>query len=117
MKLVEKAFEVSLYALLYLYLYQIILFFIFKHIFIVIALAKGDSLQDLVYLGLVGICDPPKPFVRESIEQLYNCGVKVKLVTGDAQETAVAIGRWYIILLKIKIKNILIFYPYFKILL
>ncbi|KAL4113218.1 hypothetical protein QTP88_016882 [Uroleucon formosanum] len=58
----------------------------------VIALAKGDSLQDLVYLGLVGICDPPKPFVRESIEQLYNCGVKVKLVTGDAQETAVAIG-------------------------
>lgn len=63
-----------------------------KHISIVIALAKGDSLQDLVYLGLVGICDPPKPFVRESIEQLYNCGVKVKLVTGDAQETAVAIG-------------------------
>lgn len=45
-----------------------------------------------MYLGLVGICDPPKPFVRESIEQLYNCGVKVKLVTGDAQETAVAIG-------------------------
>lgn len=45
-----------------------------------------------MYLGLVGICDPPKPFVRESIEQLFNCGVKVKLVTGDAQETAVAIG-------------------------
>ncbi|XP_050431382.1 calcium-transporting ATPase type 2C member 1 isoform X2 [Adelges cooleyi] len=58
----------------------------------VIALAKGDSLQDLVYLGLVGICDPPKPLVRESIEHLFNCGIKVKLVTGDAQETAVAIG-------------------------
>ncbi|XP_050523853.1 calcium-transporting ATPase type 2C member 1 isoform X1 [Daktulosphaira vitifoliae] len=58
----------------------------------VIALARGHSLQDLVYLGLVGICDPPKPFVRESIEHLFNCGIKVKLVTGDAQETAVAIG-------------------------
>jgi len=46
-----------------------------------------------VYLGIVGICDPPKPFVRESIEQLFICGVKVKLVTGDAQETAVAIGK------------------------
>jgi len=50
-------------------------------------------------LGLVGICDPPKPFVRESIEQLYNCGVKVKLVTGDAQETAVAIGMLHLALL------------------
>jgi len=65
---------------------------LFLRIYLVIALAKGGSLQDLVYLGLVGICDPPKPFVRESIEQLFNCGVKVKLVTGDAQETAVAIG-------------------------
>jgi len=57
----------------------------------------------LVYLGLVGICDPPKPFVRESIEQLYTCGVKVKLVTGDAQETAVAIGTKHTIIL---LKNI-----------
>jgi Ca2+-transporting ATPase len=49
-------------------------------------------LQDLAYCGIVGICDPPRPFVREAIQTLIQGGVKVKLVTGDAQETAVAIG-------------------------
>ncbi|XP_076621461.1 secretory pathway calcium atpase [Colletes latitarsis] len=58
----------------------------------VIGLARGTSLQDLVYVGLVGICDPPRPHVRESIATLVNSGVKVKMVTGDAKETAAAIA-------------------------
>lgn len=58
----------------------------------VVGMARGSSLQDLVYVGLVGICDPPRPFVRESIQTLLQSGVKVKLVTGDAQETATAIA-------------------------
>lgn len=59
----------------------------------VVAMAKGSSMQDLVYLGIVGICDPPRPYVREAIQTLLQSGVKVKLVTGDAQETAIAIGK------------------------
>lgn len=59
---------------------------------VVIGLARGTSLQDLVYVGLVGICDPPRPNVREAIATLMMSGVKVKLVTGDAKETAAAIG-------------------------
>lgn len=62
--------------------------------FSVIALARGHSMQDLVYLGIVGICDPPRPRVREAISTLQNAGVTVKLVTGDAKETATAVG-WY----------------------
>ncbi|XP_043648487.1 calcium-transporting ATPase type 2C member 1 [Drosophila teissieri] len=58
----------------------------------VLALAKGRSMQDLIYCGLVGITDPPRPLVRESIEMLMQSGVRVKMVTGDAQETALAIG-------------------------
>ncbi|XP_063234535.1 calcium-transporting ATPase type 2C member 1 isoform X2 [Bacillus rossius redtenbacheri] len=58
----------------------------------VVGMARGSSLQDLVYVGLVGICDPPRPFVRESIQTLLQSGVKVCLVTGDAQETATAIA-------------------------
>uniref|UniRef100_A0A182TAI0 Cation-transporting P-type ATPase C-terminal domain-containing protein n=1 Tax=Anopheles maculatus TaxID=74869 RepID=A0A182TAI0_9DIPT len=57
----------------------------------VLAIARGTSLQDLVYLGLVGITDPPRPLVRESIEMLRSSGVLVKMVTGDSQETAMAI--------------------------
>jgi P-type Ca2+ transporter type 2C len=59
----------------------------------VLALAKGRSLNDLIYLGLVGITDPPRPLVRESIEILNRSGVRVKMVTGDSQETAIAVGE------------------------
>lgn len=59
----------------------------------VIGLARGPSLQDLTFFGLVGICDPPRPHVREAINTLANSGVKVKMVTGDAKETAAAIGE------------------------
>ncbi|XP_011311173.1 calcium-transporting ATPase type 2C member 1 isoform X2 [Fopius arisanus] len=58
----------------------------------VIGLARGTSLQDLVYVGLIGICDPPREGVREAITILTNSGVKVKMVTGDAKETAGAIA-------------------------
>ena len=59
----------------------------------VLALAKGRSLNDLIYLGVVGITDPPRPLVRETIEILNRSGVRVKMVTGDSQETAIAIGE------------------------
>lgn len=59
----------------------------------VLALAKGKSFQDLVFLGVIGITDPPRPLVRESIEMLQASGVRVKMVTGDAQETAIAIAN------------------------
>ncbi|KAK9502656.1 hypothetical protein O3M35_011382 [Rhynocoris fuscipes] len=59
----------------------------------VVGMATGSSLQDLMFVGMTGICDPPRPYVRESIHTLLNTGVKVKLVTGDAQETAVAIAQ------------------------
>lgn len=44
-------------------------------------------------MGLVGICDPPREGVREAITTLVNSGVRVKMVTGDAKETAGAIGE------------------------
>lgn len=59
----------------------------------VVAMAKGYSLQDLIYVGLVGICDPPRPFVRDSISTLIQSGVQVKMVTGDAMDTAIAIAQ------------------------
>ncbi|KAI5716296.1 hypothetical protein M8J76_004136 [Diaphorina citri] len=58
----------------------------------VVAMARGSNLQDLCYMGLVGICDPPRPHVRECMSTLLQSGVKVKLVTGDGQETATAIA-------------------------
>lgn len=58
----------------------------------VLALAKGYAPNDLIFLGIVGITDPPRPLVRESIDILRQSGVLVKMVTGDSRDTAVAIG-------------------------
>lgn len=55
-------------------------------------MASGPELGKLTFLGLVGIIDPPRAGVREAVQVLFESGVSVKMVTGDALETAVAIG-------------------------
>lgn len=59
----------------------------------VLALASGPELGRLTFLGLVGIIDPPRAGVKEAVQVLSESGVSVKMVTGDALETALAIGN------------------------
>ncbi|XP_069492334.1 calcium-transporting ATPase type 2C member 2 isoform X2 [Ambystoma mexicanum] len=59
----------------------------------VLALASGSELGRLMFLGLVGIIDPPRDGVKEAVQILLESGVAMKMITGDALETAVAIGR------------------------
>ncbi len=47
----------------------------------------------LIFLGLIGIMDPPRPEVKEAIEICQKAGIKVKMITGDQQATASAIGK------------------------
>uniref|UniRef100_A0A8C9QT62 P-type Ca(2+) transporter n=1 Tax=Spermophilus dauricus TaxID=99837 RepID=A0A8C9QT62_SPEDA len=59
----------------------------------VLALASGPELGRLTFLGLVGIIDPPRAGVKEAVEVLLESGVSVKMITGDALETALAVGK------------------------
>ncbi|KAL7473577.1 hypothetical protein ACHAXS_014046 [Conticribra weissflogii] len=59
----------------------------------VLAMAYGPSLECLTFAGIVGMEDPPREGVPESVAQLQKSGVKVLMVTGDSKETAVAIAR------------------------
>ena len=47
----------------------------------------------LIFLGLIGIMDPPRPEVKDAIEICQKAGIKVKMITGDQQFTATAIGK------------------------
>lgn len=59
----------------------------------VLALASGPDLGQLTFLGLVGIIDPPRTGVKEAVTTLIASGVSIKMITGDSQETAIAIGK------------------------
>ncbi|MGL5314105.1 MAG: calcium-translocating P-type ATPase, PMCA-type [Peptostreptococcaceae bacterium] len=49
--------------------------------------------EDFVFGGFVGILDPLRNGVKESIQTAYDAGVDVKMLTGDNINTATAIGR------------------------
>ncbi|HSI65853.1 MAG TPA: HAD-IC family P-type ATPase, partial [Planococcus sp. (in: firmicutes)] len=51
-----------------------------------------DLVEDFIFLGIAGIIDPPRDEVIDSIAQCKRAGIKVKMITGDHKETAVAIG-------------------------
>ncbi|XP_010276717.1 PREDICTED: calcium-transporting ATPase 10, plasma membrane-type [Nelumbo nucifera] len=48
--------------------------------------------DDLILLAIVGIKDPCRPGVRDSVQLCINAGVKVRMVTGDNIKTAKAIA-------------------------
>lgn len=49
--------------------------------------------NSLTLAGLTGMSDPPRKGVDRSIRRLMAGGVKVMMITGDAETTAVAIGK------------------------
>lgn len=49
--------------------------------------------KDLIFLGLVGMMDPPRPEVEEAVKKCQRAGIKVIMITGDYGLTAEAIAR------------------------
>ncbi|WP_392531775.1 cation-translocating P-type ATPase [Nostoc sp. C117] len=50
------------------------------------------SEQDLVWLGLVGMLDAPRPEVRAAVQECRDAGIRPVMITGDHQLTARAIA-------------------------
>jgi P-type Ca2+ transporter type 2C len=55
--------------------------------------ADEDLENALVWLGMVGIIDPPRPEARAAIADARNAGIQVLMITGDHPLTATAIGN------------------------
>ncbi|MBQ7104300.1 MAG: cation-translocating P-type ATPase [Bacilli bacterium] len=49
--------------------------------------------SDLIFVGMVGMIDPPRDTVFDSIKQCKTAGVRPVMITGDSLPTAVAIAK------------------------
>ncbi|MGA7690271.1 MAG: cation-transporting P-type ATPase [Jiangellales bacterium] len=54
--------------------------------------APMAEVNDLVFVGLVGIIDPLRPSAKEAIGIALDAGIDVRMITGDHAVTAKAIG-------------------------
>lgn len=52
-----------------------------------------DIETGLTLVGIIGIKDPARPEVADSINECTKAGIRVMMITGDARDTAIAIAK------------------------
>jgi Ca2+-transporting ATPase len=53
-----------------------------------------DALErELVFLGIVGMIDPPRPHARDAVQRARDAGIRPLLITGDHPRTAAVIAQ------------------------
>jgi Ca2+-transporting ATPase len=53
----------------------------------------ANAEQELVWLGVAGMMDPPRPEAVAAVRAAHDAGVRVVMITGDHPATAVAVAR------------------------
>ena len=56
-------------------------------------LTPADLPRNLVFIGLIGLLDPPRKEAIEAIKECHGGGIRVTMITGDHPVTAAAIAK------------------------
>ena len=59
----------------------------------VLACAYGKKLDNLIFVGFIILSDSIRKNAKESIEMIKKAGIKPIMITGDAKDTAISIGK------------------------
>lgn len=59
----------------------------------IVHLREEEFENNLVFLGMVGMIDPPREEVKDSIEKAKKSGIKTIMITGDHKNTAFTIAK------------------------
>ncbi len=70
-----------------------VLGFAYKDLATVSSDRRGDLERDMIFVGFIGMADPPRPDVEEAIGLCQRAGIRVIMTTGDQKETALAVAR------------------------
>lgn len=54
---------------------------------------EETSETELVFLGIAGIIDPPRPETKPALARALSAGIRVVMITGDSPDTALAIAN------------------------
>eukprot|EP00158_Paraphelidium_tribonemae_P008378 Partr_v1_DN28566_c0_g1_i2_m73335 putative ATPase CA transporting len=59
----------------------------------VLAVACGSDLNKLSFVGFIGMVDRPRDGVVETVQQLMDAGIRLIMITGDSEGTALSIAK------------------------